>query len=233
MHPMFDISTLKQLEKAFNHYLAHMSKEHHLNLKKETKAREKFAKFLGFDNYSQALGVIRKKEELQKPCEPSPNELCREMNEATLMMSMVDPKGSFYKENTVSFYSKRSDKVYTVEATMYTDDGFHKVDFDASPVFFDLLENSEESVLAMVKELYEDDFGSGYGTDKVAEYFADYKGKEFQYLKVKEAFEHIRNLPEDVEERGFSVVIDEKSLLLWLKGYCSLELMEKYKKYFE
>jgi hypothetical protein len=52
MRSMFNINTIEELESAFVVYKNHMLNEHSLNLKKINKAKNSFAKFLGFENYS-------------------------------------------------------------------------------------------------------------------------------------------------------------------------------------
>ncbi|MBM25270.1 MAG: hypothetical protein CL760_06205 [Chloroflexi bacterium] len=65
MRSMFNINTIEELESAFAVYKNHMLNEHSLNLKKINKAKNSFAKFLGFENYSTAEAYF--KEERRTP----------------------------------------------------------------------------------------------------------------------------------------------------------------------
>lgn len=208
MHKLFNITTLTELESAFEHYKNHMLEAHNLPLKKTTKAQEKFAQFLGYPNYATVVSEFKKKEEAES-----------EMLDAALMMSGL-PCTSFYTKN----------KRYSIATKMNTDDYTHVVDFDSSLVFEDALKKGR--LIPLLRSLVEDAFSGGYGTDELALFFQSVdkpmsKFLTMAHVRVREAFEHNENLPRDVEERGFSVTVDESDIYNWCLANCDKELMKE------
>ncbi|MBM25943.1 MAG: hypothetical protein CL760_09725 [Chloroflexi bacterium] len=204
MHNMFNISTVSELESAFQHYLKHLSVDHSITLSKKTKAQNTFAHFLGYENYSLALSEIEKKEN------------------SKLLLENGTP--------TENIYCSRVSKGYEIETTMITDDGTHTVHFDSSPIFLELLsKGNHKGIVDLVHRLKEDDFMSGYGTDDLALHFSNYDGSNEQYLQVRYAFEHNEQLPEDIEERGFSVNVDEHQILKWCQRFCDSNTVKSVK----
>jgi hypothetical protein len=206
---MFNISTVSELESAFQHYLKHLSADHSINLSKKTKAQNTFAHFLGYDNYSLALAEIEKKE---------------------TSTSLLDNGTPTIVQGFLKVMKSKQDKSYEIETTMRTDDGTHTVHFDSSPIFLELLsKGNHKGIVDLVQRLKEDDFMSGYGTDDLALYFSNYEGSNEQYLQVRYAFEHNEQLPEDIEERGFSVNVDEHQILKWCQRFCDSNTVKSVK----
>ena len=209
MHNMFNISTVLELEAAFQHYLKHLKFDHNITLRKKTKAQNTFAHFLGYDNYSLAVGYIEKKEKEK------------------LLLENGVLEDNVYTSRLKYLISSEN---YNIETTMTTDDGLHIVHFDSSPVFVNLLSKGDyKGIINLVKRLKEDEFMSGYGTDELAMYFSNYSGNNEQHLQVRYAFEHNEKLPEYTEECGFSVNVDEHHILKWCQRFCDSNTVKSIK----
>lgn len=217
---MFNISTINELEKAFEIYKSHLAEEHHLPLNKKTKAQNKFAKFLGYENYSVAVEMVQRIEM---------NQLAIKEKTFQEEIPKMQQKISDKIENTYGYQdlNVRNYKISEIGTVMRTDDGAHTVEFDSSPVFLEAFVKGEEELVKLVKNLKEDDFGSGYNTDELALYFSSYEGNVEDYIRIKEAFAHNEQLPESVEDRGFNVTVDECDILKWCKKYCSSKTVAK------
>src|SRR2546421_10930454 len=91
-----------------------------------------------------------------------------------------------------------------IAARIHTDDGHHKVHFDATPWF-------EHATIEEINGLRRIEYGGNYEADSVAEFVADNDIN----LEVKEVLEYCNR-----QDIGFEVYVDEKAAERWiLKKY--------------
>lgn len=252
MRTLFNIKTLSQLEKAFELYKSHLSEEYSLNLKKKTAAQNRFAKFLGYSNYSEAKAMVEKN---------SVSDI--EMAEMALGMSCVNRESFLNPDRDIQSHSIKidlknldvsgvdvekalsniqpiqdldnhpmkknesnsRDAHVRIETTVYSDDGTMKVDFDSSEQFQAAYEKG--TILEFIRDLAKDGFNGGYETDELAEAYSCYRGMDFEKAQVRSVFRHNEELPRGVEACGFSVTVQESTILKWVEVNTTPEILEQ------
>lgn len=177
MRSIFNINTIEELESAFVVYKKHMLNEHSLNLKKINKAKNSFAKFLGFENYSTAEAYF--KEESRTPKSDLIKKFAKENN-----LEVIDLPLSKANLNTIIGKPTLKNK------TELSDDKLN-IDFNLKKQFEEiLLKEGEAGAISFIKGLAESKFEDGWEEDNILMYF------ERIDKSMAKFFEYLYKLPE-------------------------------------
>lgn len=177
MRSMFNINTIEELESAFAVYKNHMLNEHSLNLKKINKAKNSFAKFLGFENYSTAEAYF--KEESRTPKSDLIKKFAKENN-----LEVIDIPLSKANLNTVIGKPTFKNKLEV------SDDKLN-IDINLKKQFEEiLLKEGESGAVSFIKGFAESKFENDWGEDKILMYL---EGIDSSMAKI---FEYIYKIPE-------------------------------------
>lgn len=160
MRSMFNINTIEELESAFVAYKSHMLNEHSLNLKKINKAKNSFAKFLGFENYSTAEAYFR--EESRTPKSDLIKKFAKENN-----LEIIDIPLSEANLNTVIGEPNFKNKIEN------SDDKLN-IEFNLKKQFKEiLLKEGDSGAVSFIKSFAECKFEAGWKEDKILMYLEE------------------------------------------------------------
>ena len=229
MRQLFNIQSETDLEAFLAIYIQHLENDLHLPQKHINKTKEKMAKLLtGNQSYAEVLHSIQ-----HHGCKKCGNQL-DELGfcEDTTCIHNDWPQSVRWKSNTDTWTPVAEDqhlKRQRIDAYANSDDHAVSVNcFDAAPFFSTL---SDQSLLHCLKNLADELWGPGDQSDELALYFNGYQGTNPNYQEVAAIFEHNADLPNDVEERGFSCGLHNAGidLMLWIKQNRSSEVYEQAK----